>query len=278
MQWSIGDTQVMLISAGAFVDDAALFFTGDAYPNKRPRRITLALNCLLIYSGSKRLLIDTGFGNKPGCCDNVEFVSGARQLVQELQARGVEPGEIDVVINTHLHADHSGGNTIVSAGGLEPAFVHAEYWIQQGEWEEALSIESWQRALYRPDDFAPLQSSGRVRWLHGDTQVTPEVRCLVVPGHTSWHQCIEVSSAGRSLLFLGDLAPTRHHLEHPSLFSAVDLDPPLSVSSRRRFCQKAVAEQSIVILAHEPAAGYLMPGSDQGEEFCFVPIAQCASA
>ena len=268
MQWSVGDTQVMLISAGAFVDEASLLL-GTGYP---AQRITLALNCLLIHSGGKLLLVDTGFGNKPGSCDDVEFVAGARNLLQELHDLGVAAEAVDVVINTHLHSDHCGGNTIALQGALMPAFVNAEYWIQQGEWEEARSVEGWQRTLYQPDNFVPLESRDRIRWLRGDTQVTPEVRCLVAPGHTSWHQCVEVNSSGRSLLFLGDLAPTHYHLERPSLRSEVDLQPQVSTRSRRRFCQKAVTEESIVILSHEPGAGRLVHSDSQEEEYSFVPI------
>ena len=268
MQWSIGETQVTLISAGAFVDDASLLF-GTAYP---AQRITLALNCLLIHSSGKLLLVDTGFGNKPGSCDDVEFVAGARNLLQELQDLGVAAGEIDVVINTHLHNDHCGGNTIALQDALVPAFVNAEYWIQQGEWTEGLSLEGWQRALYRPGNVVPLESRDQIRWLQGDTQVTPEVRCLVAPGHTSWHQCVEVIGSGGSLLFLGDLAPTRYHLERPSLCSEVDLQPQVSTWSRRRFCQKAVTGESIVILSHEPGAGRLVHDGNPGEEFSFVPF------
>ena len=268
MQWDIGDTQVTLISAGAFVDEASLLF-GTAYPTQK---VTLALNCLLIHSGGKLLLVDTGFGNKPGGCEDVEFVAGARNLLQELHDLGVAAEEIEVVINTHLHSDHCGGNTIALQGALVPAFVNAEYWIQQGELTEGLSVEGWQRTLYRPDNFVPLESRDRIRWLQGDTQVTPEVRCLVAPGHTSWHQCVEVNSSGQSLLFLGDLAPTHYHLERPSLRSEVDLQPQVSTRSRRRFCQKAVTEESIVILSHEPGAGRLVRGGNQEEEFSFVPF------
>jgi glyoxylase-like metal-dependent hydrolase (beta-lactamase superfamily II) len=268
MQWNIGETLVTLISAGAFVDEASMFF-GSAYASQK---ITLALNCLLIHSSGKLLLVDTGFGNKPGSCDDVEFVPGASDLFQELQNLGIAPGDIDVVINTHLHADHCGGNTIAVQDALRPAFVNAEYWIQQGEWTEALGLKGWQRTLYRTENFVVLEARHTIRWLHGDTQVTPEVRCLIAPGHTSWHQCVEVSSSGQSLVFLGDLAPTHYHLERPTLRSEVDLLSEVSTQSRRRFCQQAVTKKSIVILSHEPDAGRLVNDINQEEEFRFEPF------
>src|SRR5579872_4288315 len=105
MRWVIGATTVTLVSAGAFVDDASIFFAEDEAPAGMVvcGKITLALNCLLLESGGRRILVDTGFGDKPGDTDDVEFVHGARRLCADLRMYGT-PEEIDVVINTHLHA------------------------------------------------------------------------------------------------------------------------------------------------------------------------------
>jgi len=276
MRWVIGATTVTLISAGAFVDDASIFFAADASSagTAASGKITLALNCLLLESGGRRVLVDTGFGDKPGDADDVEFVPGARRLCEELRAYGWSE-EIDVVINTHLHADHSGGNTTAIPGVVQPAFPKADYWIQRGEWAEAFSVGGWQRALYRPDNFIPLKQAGRVVWLHGNTGVTDEVRCIVAPGHTSWHQYVEVSDGRRSLLFLGDVAPTRLHLERPFLRSGVD--PTTSARTRRGICRKAIEQNSIVVLTHDATPGRIVRTESTEQEFRFVPVAECIS-
>ena len=276
MRWVIGATTVTLISAGAFVDDASIFFATDEAPagTAAPGKITLALNCLLLESGGRRILVDTGFGDKPGDADDVEFVHGARRLCAELRGYAA-PEEIDLVINTHLHADHSGGNTVAVGGVAQPAFPRAEYLIQQGEWAEASRLTGWQRTLYRPDNVVPLQEAGRVAWLHGNTEVTDEVRCIVAPGHTSWHQYVQVSDGQQTLLFLGDVAPTRRHLEKPALRSGVDLDPVASARTRRRICRQAMEQHSIVILTHEAAPGRIVSAESAEEEFHFVPLAKC---
>ncbi len=273
MRWVIGATTVTLISAGAFVDDASLFFPGAISPAEAAcDKVTLALNCLLLESGGKRILVDTGFGDKPGDADGVDFVAGTPRLSEELH-RYRSSEEIDVVINTHLHADHCGGNTTAVRGVVRPAFPRAEYWMQRGEWAEACSVGGWQRTLYRPDNVVPLEQAGRVVWMHGDARVTDDVQCMVAHGHTSWHQYVEVNDGQRSLLFLGDVAPTRRHLESPSLRSGVDLDPATSARTRRSICQKAVEQHSIVILTHDATPGWVVRAEGTEQEFRFVPIA-----
>lgn len=276
MRWVIGATTVTLVSAGAFVDDASIFFGEGETPAGMVAsgKITLALNCLLLESGGPRMLVDTGFGDKPGDADDVEFVYGACRLSEELRAYAT-PEEIDLVINTHLHADHSGGNTVTVGGVAQPAFPRAQYLIQQGEWAEALRLDGWQRTLYRPHNVVPLQQAGRVAWLHGNAEVTDEVRCIVAPGHTSWHQYVQVSDGQQTLLFLGDVAPTRRHLEQPSLRSGVDLDPATSARTRRGICRQAMEQNSIVVLTHEATPGRIVRAESAEQEFHFVPLAEC---
>lgn len=273
MRWVIGATTVTLISAGAFVDDASIFFAGGEAPAGMVNsgKIILALNCLLLESGGRRILVDTGFGGKPGDVDDVEFVHGARRLSAELRAYAA-PEEIDMVVNTHLHADHSGGNTVAVGSVAQPAFPRAQYLIQQGEWAEASRLDGWQRTLYRPHNVVPMQEAGRVAWLHGNTDVTAEVRCIIAPGHTSWHQYVEVSDGQQTLLFLGDVAPTRRHLEQPSLRSGVDLDPATSARTRRSICRQAMEQHSIVILTHEATPGRIVRAESAEQEFDFVPL------
>jgi glyoxylase-like metal-dependent hydrolase (beta-lactamase superfamily II) len=275
MQWIIGASTVTLLDVGAFTDDAALFFPdGENGPGfTRPETITLALNCLLIEAGDKRILVDTGFGTKPGTCDDVAFVPDAQGLLAGLRPHA-QPEEIDIVVNTHLHSDHSGGNTSLVGDSVQPTFPRARYWLQRGEWAEAHRISGWQRTLYRADAVVPLEEAGQVHWLSGAAQLTAEARCVVAPGHTTWHQYIEVDDGHASLLFLGDVAPTRFHLERPSLHSLVDLDPATSTNTRRAICQKAIARNSVVLLTHEPAPGRIVTVDRTEQEFRFVPLTE----
>jgi len=275
MEWVIGGTTVKLISAGTFLDDASMFFPREAVATgyRPPDQLTLALNCLLIQSGSKRILVDTGFGDKPGDVDDVQFSTDSRRLVEELRALG-GPQSIDVVINTHLHADHCGGNTKLMDGTVQPTYPRAEYWAQRAEWREGLRLTDWRRALYRSENVEPVERAGHMRWLNGSTQVTAEVRCVIAPGHTSRHQYVEVSDGQRSLLFLGDVAPTWHHMEQPWLPSNVDLDPNVSAHTRRDLCGKAIAESSLVILTHEACPGCILTSECTEQEFRFVPVAK----
>jgi glyoxylase-like metal-dependent hydrolase (beta-lactamase superfamily II) len=157
-------------------------------------RIQLAMRCLLIETEAATILVDTGLGNK----DDDKFhdiygVSNAGEptrLESSLRAIGVEPGQVDIVVNTHLHFDHAGGNTVRRPDGrVEPTFPNAAYAIQRGEWDYARLDNERVQASYVADNFVPLEAAGRVRWLDGEREsIVPGVEVIRTPGHTPFHQ------------------------------------------------------------------------------------------
>jgi glyoxylase-like metal-dependent hydrolase (beta-lactamase superfamily II) len=162
-------------------------------------RIQLAMRCLLIETEAATILVDTGLGNK----DDDKFhdiygVSNAGEptrLESSLRAIGVEPGQVDIVVNTHLHFDHAGGNTVRRPDGrVEPTFPNAAYAIQRGEWDYARLDNERVQASYVADNFVPLEAAGRVRWLDGEREsIVPGVEVIRTPGHTPFHQSVLVT-------------------------------------------------------------------------------------
>jgi len=170
--------------------------------------IPMVLNCLLVRSQGKTILIDTGLGNKLSEDEAMQW--GLERegggLIGNLASLGVAPDDVDIVINTHLHADHCAGNTELINGEMRPVFPRAEYWVQRMEWAEASHPDVRTRGTYFEQNFAPLLTQGRLKLLHGDTKVTDGVHCVVTPGHTRGHQSVLLQDGDWRGLFVADMA------------------------------------------------------------------------
>jgi glyoxylase-like metal-dependent hydrolase (beta-lactamase superfamily II) len=221
-------------------------------PDER-NRVTLALRCLLVRDGATTVLIDTGIGDKLSAKDQdtygVERPSG---LVTELARRGVAPADLDVVVNTHLHFDHAGGNTTKRGDEVVATYPRAEYWIQRREWCDAITPNERTRSTYLPENYRPIEAAGQLRLVDGATQVTPSVRWLAAPGHTAGHTCVLIESGGRSVLFTVDVCPFVAHLERLAWVPAVDVEPLVSMQTKRAIVADALAHDRLLVFDHDP--------------------------
>ncbi|MBZ5502578.1 MAG: MBL fold metallo-hydrolase [Acidobacteriia bacterium] len=229
-------------------------------------RITLAMNCLLIRAGGKRILVDTGAGDKLNAklCD-IHGLDG-HFLGDGLQSRGVRPEDIDIVVNTHLHFDHCGGNTRIEKDKVVPAFPNARYLIQRGEFEHAVEPCERDRASYFPDNYAPLETAGVLSFLDGDHAIAPGVEAVRVPGHNADMQCIKLTGGGQTAFFFADLVPTTAHLPLPWIMG-YDLYPMTTLENKKRWIPEAVREGWLALFAHDarvPAA-YVRERGNQWE-------------
>ena len=263
----IGKVEAHVLSDGTLKMDGGMCFGiipkvlwEKVAPPDELNRILLGLNSLFLRSDGKNILIETGLGAKMSPRQEEVFgLSRDTNLLKGLAALGVQPEDITIVINTHLHLDHCGWNTMEKDGRLVPTFPNAEYWIQRSEWEAAAHPNERTRGVYRADDFAPLQEYGLVRLVDGDTRVTSEVRCVFTPGHTEAHQAVGIESAGQTALVTGDLAHHPVHLERLNWASAFDVLPLVALETKRKFVEYALKSGTLIILTHDafPALGYL---------------------
>lgn len=263
-----GNVTLHLVSDGAYFEDGGGFFglvpktlwQRIIEPDER-NRIPFELRCLLIETDEQRILVDTGYGDKLSEKARGHIsLEGARRLLGSLEKLGVGPLDIDLVINTHLHGDHCGGNTRYDENGeLVPTFPWATYCVQRLELADAMFPNERTRATYLRENFEPLEQAGQLRVLMGDTRLTDEIRVLVTPGHTRAHQCVVVESEGRTAMFMGDLASWPIHMERLAWVPAYDVEPLVSIETKRRLAQWAVESQTLLIFEHHPeiAAGYL---------------------
>ena len=255
----IGDIEVIRILDGTFrVDGGAMFgviprtlWAKRAVPD-RENRITLALNCFLIRTPETTLLLDTGVG--PDVDRRyVDFYSFERDpgLFGALEELRLGPEDIDIVVNSHLHFDHCGGNTLRTAEGRwVPAFPKARYVAQRGEWEQALHPVERDKPSYLPARLKPLGESKTLSLLDGDAPVAPGVEAVVVPGHTAFHQSVKIVSGGRTFFYLGDTVPTAAHIDLPYIMS-YDLYPVDTFNNKKALLVLAAEEGWVVAFSHD---------------------------
>jgi len=229
-------------------------------------RIPMALNCLLVVSEGQRILVDTGFGDKLSSKERqIWSIAGENRLVGDLRRLGFAPEDIEIVINTHLHSDHCGGNTVLRDGQAVPTFPRAEYWIQRLEWADARYPNERTRATYLAENFVPLEERGQSRLLYGDTRVTSEVRCIVTRGHTRAHQSVVIESGAETAIYLGDLASWTILMERLAWISAFDAEPLETIETKRRIRNWALEKNALLIFEHDSRVqmGYLR--EDEGK-------------
>ncbi len=279
----LGKTDLHLVSDGEYrLDGAGLFgllpkteWQEIAEPDEK-NRIRIRLSCLLIETGEHKILVDTGYGDKLSDQER-EFMclEGDGRLLGNLAALGVAPEDVDIVINTHLHGDHCGGNTRYNAqGDLVPTFPNALYYVQRLELADALFPNERTKGTYHRANFEPVERTGQLRVLWGDTRLTDEVRVMVTPGHTPAHQSVVVESEGETAIFLADTAHWPLHLERLEILTAFDVQPLVTLETKRRLARWAIEHRVLLIFNHHPdgMAGYLHP-ADRPDRFRLEPVA-----
>lgn len=216
-------------------------------------QVAMCMHCLLIFSDGKTIVVDNGLGDKLNDKAirqwGLEYPEGT--LLQNLAKHGVRPEDVDIVINTHLHADHCSGNTTLKDGQPVAAFPNAEYWVQRLEFADAMHPNERTRATYLPENFVPIWQSGQLRLLNGDTQVTPDLRLAVTPGHTRGLQVVVLEGGTRPAVYLNDLASFAVHFERKAWVTAYDVEPLETIRTKGFWQRWALENQALLVFEHD---------------------------
>lgn len=256
----LGDLEFHIVSDGhVWLDGGAMFgvVPKPMWEKKLPpdsrNRVKLALNCLLILAGGKRILVETGAGEKWDAKLRDIYAYDGPQLTDRLRDYGVHPEDIDIVVNTHLHFDHCGGNTKVEDGKAVPAFPNARYIVQKGEFEHAMRPTERDRASFHPDNYVPLEAACKLSLITGDRVISPGVELIRVPGHTADMQCVKLQGGGKTAFFFADLVPMTPHLALPWIM-AYDLFPLTTLVNKKKWIPQVVREEWLALFVHDSVA------------------------
>jgi len=254
-QFNLGDFELSIFSDGTYPLDGGAFFgvVPKVMWSKRATAdernfVAAGLNSLLIRTGKQNILVETGIGNK--LSDKMRKIyHQPAQLIENLVAGGVSPDDIDIVINTHLHFDHCGWNTVRGNSEVVPTFPRAKYYVQEGEWQHACEQHIRDSISYISDNYDPLIKSGQMQLLGGDQEIVPGVSVKVFPGHTAHMQAVVVTSGGKTACYISDLIPTSAHIDLTWVM-AFDLFPISTIDSRRRYYERALSEKWLTVFTH----------------------------
>jgi glyoxylase-like metal-dependent hydrolase (beta-lactamase superfamily II) len=253
---TIGSFDLTALSDGNYLLDGGAFFgvipktlwSKRLLPDEK-NRVASGLNSVLVRTGEKNMLIETGIGNKLSE-KMAEIFGQPAKLLENLSAAGLSPNQIDIVINSHLHFDHCGWNTSRQNGAIVPTFPNATYYVQEGEWKHAHEGQR-DSVSYLHENYDPLVESGQMKLLRGNQGIVPGVSVEVFPGHTRDMQAVLVQSGGKTACYISDLIPTSAHVDL-NWVMAFDLYPVETIESRKRYYARAIPGNWLTMFTHDP--------------------------
>jgi len=254
---TLGDFELTAVSDGVYHLDGGAFF--GVIPKSLWQKkvvadennlVPTALNSVVVRTGKQTVLIETGIGNK--LSDRMIKIYGQpAKLMESLGTAGISPEDIDIVINTHLHFDHCGWNTVREGEKIVPTFPKAKYYVQDGEWQYATHSSERDAISYISANFEPLIASGQMQLLKGDQEILPGISVKVFPGHTRHMQAVILRSGGRTACYISDLIPASWHLDVAWVMS-FDLFPLETMESKKRYYAQAIPENWLTMFTHDP--------------------------
>lgn len=260
--FKIGDIEVHLINdcrsmpdgGGAFGLVPKVLWQRYFTPTEK-NLIPMNHTCLFVKAGGKNIVVDVGYGTKlPEKSKRIFGIQNDGGLPRSLARIGLQPEDIDLVIDTHLHGDHAGGNTKFkedSTEEVEAVFPNAEYVVQKREYDDAMQPNERTAATYFPMNYQSLYENGQMRLLEGDTEFVTGVRGVVTPGHTPGHMSVIIESGGETAMFICDLATYAVHIERLGWMTAYDVEPLVTLETKRIWQKWALDNDATLIFPHD---------------------------
>jgi glyoxylase-like metal-dependent hydrolase (beta-lactamase superfamily II) len=283
-QLTLGDFELSIFSDGTYPLDGGAFF--GVVPKVMWSRkvaadgknyVTTGLNSLLIRTGKQTVLVETGMGNKLSE-RMIKFYGQPAQLLANLAEGGVSPEDVDIVINTHLHFDHCGWNTMRDGNGkIVPTFPRAKYYAPEGEWQYARHPSERDAISFIAENYDPLVQSGQMTLLKGGEQILPGISVKTFPGHTAHMQGVIIQSPGenphisqttrdmghpKTACYISDLIPTAAHIDLTWGMS-FDLYPLQTIESKKQYYVRAIPEKWLTVFTHDAKAPWAYVERDE---------------
>jgi len=259
----IGKYNLSIIESGFFgLDGGAMFgiipkpLWQKTNPADDVNRIKLSTRHLLLESDSRKIIIDTGMGNKWD--DKMKAIYAVDENISmssALDKKGLKPDDLTDIILTHLHFDHTGGSTIKIDGRLQPAFPNAKYYVQKQNYDWAMKPSDRDKGSYIQENFLPLSEEGVLNFITGNFQFDEEIEFLVINGHTFGQQMVKISDRNSTFLFCADLIPTFGHIPLPYIMG-YDLQPLITLEEKQKYLKLALDENWKLFFGHDPEIAF----------------------
>jgi len=254
---TLGDFELTAVSDGTYRLDGGAFFgvVPKVMWEKKVKAdaenyVPVGLNSVVLRTGQHTILIETGIGNKlPERL--IKIFGQPAKLLDNLNAAGISPEDIDIVINSHLHFDHCGWNTTLKDGKIVPTFPKAKYYAPEGEWQHGRLQLERDAISYMSENYDPLIKSGQMELLQGDQEIVPGISVRVFPGHTLHMQAVIIQSGSQTACYISDLIPTSAHIDLTWVM-AFDLLPLRTIESRKRYYAQSIPEKWLTMFTHDP--------------------------
>lgn len=246
---------VFAIDGGVLFGPAPRTEWGSFYPPDADNRVTLMSRLLLIDAGKRKILVDTGLGDKLSPEEQAvrKVDRSCFDLDRELARAGMCREAVTDVILTHLHRAHAGGTTRRAASGaIELAFPQATFHLQRRQFRSAHHPTERDAPNFCRDDFALLEQCGRLHLCEGETELFEGVQVLISEGHAVGMQLVHLESEDGEMLCAGDLVPTLGHLK-VSWQETADLYPLAGIDEKKMLLAQALESNTLLFLPHEPA-------------------------
>lgn len=221
-------------------------------PADENNMITASNRLLLIVSEKRKILIDTGIGNKQDEKYLSHFYITGNNVENALIEKGFSTDEITDVIFTHLHWDHCGGAVKFNddKSKLIPVFKNATYYCSKAQWDWAVNPNPREKAAYHRENFMPLFEQGRLEFIHKEQELFQGIFLKIVNGHTSGQLIPVISYNNRKLVYIADFIPSTTHVP-VAYISAYDIQPLLALKEKEEFLSKAADENYILFFGHD---------------------------
>jgi glyoxylase-like metal-dependent hydrolase (beta-lactamase superfamily II) len=299
---TLGEFELSVFSDGTYPLDGGAFF--GVVPKVMWSRkvaaddknyVTAGLNSLLIRTGNETVLVETGMGNKLSE-RMVKFYGQPAKLLDNLAAGGVAPEDVDIVVNSHLHFDHCGWNTVRDTKGkIVPTFPRAKYYVPEGEWQYARRPSERDAISYIPENYDPLVESGQMTLLKGGEEIVPGISVKTFPGHTAHMLAVIVRGGERgpknaspsgakapkdldamgtaeavpfpvstpaTACYISDLMPTAAHIDL-TWGMGFDLYPLQTIASKKLYYAQAIPEKWLTVFTHDAKTPWAYVENDE---------------
>lgn len=248
----IPDTEFKLDGGAMFGIVPRVLWERRTAPDEQ-NRIKLGTHCLYVETPAEKILIETGMGEKwTEKLSNIYGIRREKTFAETLfEKTGNRPEDISIIVNTHLHFDHCGGNTQFNeTGKIVPAFPNARYLVSENEFNHAENPTERDQGSYLKENWKSLQKTGQIELKPSVYEVVPGITMTEMRGHNGSMQTVKIESKDETIYSFSDLIPTTNHLSLPWIMG-YDLFPLETLENKKKLLPQALKENWICWFYHD---------------------------